>query len=197
MIWIAFIFTVGIILVLITINDWRKALRITIPMALVIMTLVGLIFYQEKREKQQQQRQQPALEEQQIKSQNAPATADVRKQTRVVRRPQRFEPAEEKQRRVEELRSPVNAFYADNGALIELYFQSASKCHSGLIFEGRMEESQHCKTAIDAKDRLQKSIDSLDDNSRRALKSEVSTAMWKIEYADKQLESARQISKRR
>ena len=74
---------------------------------------------------------------------------------------------------------------------------SASMCHSGLIFKGKMEDDEHCQTAIEAKDELQQITESLVGISKEELKKEDSTTMWKIEYAENQMEYAYHLSKHR
>ena len=190
MIWIAFTFIVGIALALVAIYEWRIALRIIAPIAVVIASLVGLIAYQSNNEKQhreaQRSIQETHLERAKIAPRNPPA------KTRNIK-----EENAEKLRLADERNATAEAFLANNRSLIEFYFNAASSCHSALMFSGKMEDDAHCQTAVKAKDELQQVTGSLADISREDLKRVDSTTMWRIEYADNQMESAYQTSKRR
>ena len=64
MIRIAFIFIIGIALILVAIYDWRIALRVTIPITLIIASLIGLDMYQTNHERQQREAQRATQERQ-------------------------------------------------------------------------------------------------------------------------------------
>ena len=190
MIWIAFTFIVGIALALVAIYEWRIALRIIAPIAVIIALLVGLIAYQTNDEKQHQEAQRATQETHQEREKIAPRNPPAKTQSI------KDENAE-KLRLADERNSTAEAFLASNRSLIEHYFNAASRCHSALIFTGKMEDDAHCQAAIKAKNELQEVTGSLAGISREDLKRVDSTTMWKIEYADNQMEYAHHLSKRR
>ncbi len=191
MIWIAFTFVVGIALALVAIYEWRIALRIIAPIAVIIALLIGLIAHQSNNEKQYREAQRATQETHQESEKRAPRNSPPAR-TQGIK-----EESEEKLRLANERKSTAEAFLANNRSLIELYFNSASRCHSALIFTGKMEDDAHCQAAIKAKNELQQVTGSLAGISREDLKRVDSTTMWRIEYADSQMESAYQTSKRR
>jgi maleate cis-trans isomerase len=190
MIWIAFTFIVGIALALVAIYEWRIALRIIAPIAVIIALLVGLIAYQSNDEKQHRKANRATQETRQEREKIAPHNPPAKTQNI------KDENAE-KLRLADERSSTAEAFLASNRSLIEHYFNAASRCHSALIFTGKMEDDAHCQAAIKAKDELQQVTSSLAGISKEDLKRVDSTTMWKIEYADNQMEYAHHLSKRR
>jgi hypothetical protein len=201
MIRIAIIFIIGIALALYAIYDWRVALRITIPITLIIASLIGLDMYQTNQENKQRETQRVTLdrhhEMDESATHTAPAEAPERLDAAAIER-QRIQQAENRRRLAEENISTIKAFFSNNSALIEVYFNAASRCHSSLTFAGRMEDNTDCLAAIEAKQKLQEITErSLTGISKEALKKEDSTTIWRIQYADNQMDSAYQRSKRR
>jgi hypothetical protein len=201
MIRIAIIFIIGIALALYAIYDWRVALRITIPITLIIASLIGLDMYQTNQEKKQRETQRVTLdrhhEMDESATHTAPAEAPERLDAAAIER-QRLQQAENRRRLAEQNKSTIKAFFNDNRTLIEVYFNAASRCNSALTFAGRMEDNSDCLAAIEAKQKLQEITErSLTGISKEALKKEDSTTMWRIQYADNQMDSAYQRSKRR
>jgi len=201
MIRIAFIFIIGIALALVTIYDWRVALRVTIPITLIIASLIGVDLYQTNHEKQLKEAQRVKQESHKgiDKSavHNPPAEAG-RRVDKAEMEQQRIEQAEKARRVAQERMTAIKAFFSNNSSLVEEYFNSASRCHSALTFTGKMEDDAHCQAAIEAKDKLQEITErSLAGISKEELKKEDSTTMWRIEYADNQMDSAYQRSKYR
>ncbi len=201
MIRIAFIFIIGIALALVAIYDWRVALRFTIPIALIIASLIGVDLYQTNHERQQREAQKITQEHQNgMKKgsvQNAPPEAE-RRIDKAEMELQRIEQAEKARRVAQERMTAIKAFFSNNSSLIEVYFNSASRCHSALTFTGKMEDDAHCQAAIEAKDKLQEITKrSLAGISKEELKKVDSTTMWRIEYAENQMDSAYQRSKYR
>ena len=192
MIWIAFTFIVGIAIALAFVanNEWRIALRIIAPIAVIIAVLVGLIAYQSNNEKQHRETLRATQETHQKREKIAPRNPPAKTQN--IK-----EENAEKLRLADERNSTAEAFLASNRSLIEHYFNAASRCHSALIFTGKMEDDAHCQAAIKAKDELQQVTGSLAGISREDLKRVDSTTMWKVEYADNQMEYAHHLSKRR
>lgn len=201
MIRIAFIFIIGIALALVTIYDWRIALRFTIPIALIIASLIGLDMYQTNHEKQQREAQRVTQKHQKGIEKSAVRTPPAEVQRRVDKAEmelQRIEQAEKGPGVAEERMTAIKAFFTNNRSLIEVYFNSASRCHSALTFTGKMEDNAHCQAAIEAKNKLQEITErSLAGISKEELKKEDSTAMWRIEYAENQMEYAYHLSKYR
>lgn len=179
---------------MVAIYDWRIALRVTVPLTLIIASLVGLNLYQTNYEKQQGKAPRSAQERQERKEEialhNSPAEIQRRKQEAEMGQ-QRIEQAEEQRK------TAIKSFFASNRSLIQVYFNSASLCHSGLMFRGKMEDNEHCQTAIEAKDKLQQITESLVGISKEELEKEDSTTMWRIEYAENQMEYADQLSRHR
>lgn len=201
MIRTALIFIIGITLALVAIYDWRIALRFTIPVALIIASLIGLDIYQTSHEQQRRETQRVAQERQNELEKsavnNAPAEVE-RHMSEAEIELQRIEQAQKMNRLAKERVTVIKAFFRNNRSLIELYFNSASRCHSALTFKGKMEDETHCQAAIEAKDKLQEiSERSLAGISKEELKKEDSTTIWRIEYADNQMDSAYQRSKYR
>ena len=192
MIWIALTFFIGIAIALAFVanNEWRIALRIIAPIAVVVASLVGLIAYQTNNEKPHQEAQRSTLKTAQERVKSAPR--DTSGITQSIEKEHA-----EKLRSAEQRNTSAKAFIANNRSLIERYFNAASSCHSALIFTGKMEDEPHCQAAIKAKDELQQITDSLAGISNEDLKRVDSTTMWRIEYADNQMESAYHRSKRR
>lgn len=200
MIRIAFIFIIGIALILVAIYDWRIALRVTIPITLIIASLIGLDMYQTNHERQQREAQRATQERQEgmEKTTIHNSTTDLQKSKEDTEiELQHIEQAERESRLAEKHKTAIQSFFADNRSLIEVYFHSASMCHSGLIFKGKMEDNEHCQTAIEAKDKLQQITKSLASITKEQLKREDSTTMWKLEYAGNQMEYAYHLSKNR
>ncbi|MEA3303309.1 MAG: hypothetical protein U9Q75_08570 [Pseudomonadota bacterium] len=201
MIRIAIIFIIGIALALYAIYDWRVALRITIPITLIIASLIGLDIYQTNQENKQRETQRVTQERNNAidksTTHTAPAEAPQRLDAAAIEL-QRIQQAENRRKLAEENKSTIKAFFSDNQALIEVYFNAASRCNSDLTFAGRMNENRDCLAAIEAKQNLQEITErTLTGISNEALKKEDSTTMWRIEYADHQMDSAYQRSKRR
>ena len=201
MIRIAIIFIIGIALALYAIYDWRVALRITIPITLIIAALIGLDMYQTNQENKQHETQRVTQEHHNEMDESATHTAPTKAPQRLDAAAielQRIQQAENRRRHAEQSISTIKAFFSDNSALIEVYFNAASSCNSSLTFAGRMEDNKDCMAAIEAKQNLQEITEhSLAGISKEALKKEDSTTMWRIEYADNQMDSAYQRSKRR
>ena len=201
MIMTALIFIIGIALALVAIYDWRIALRFTIPIALIIASLIGLDIYQTNHEKQQRETQRVSQERQNGVEKSAvrnPPTEAARRMDEAEMELQRIKQAEKARRVAQERMIAIKAFFSSNSSLIELYFNSASRCHSALTFTGKMEDDPDCQAAIEAKDKLQQITEqSLAGISKEELKKEDSTTMWRIEYADNQMDSAYQRSKYR
>ena len=201
MIRIAIIFIIGIALALYAIYDWRVALRITIPITLIIASLIGLDIYQTNQENKQRETQRVTQDRHNEMDNSAthiaPAEAPQRLDAAAIER-QRIQQAENRRKLAEESISTIKAFFSDNRTLIEAYFNAASGCNSALTFAGRMDDNRDCLAAIEAKQNLQEITErTLAGISKDALKKEDSTTMWRIEYADNQLDSAYQRSKRR
>jgi ABC-type multidrug transport system fused ATPase/permease subunit len=197
MIRLALIFIIGITLALVAIYDWRVALRITIPIALIIASLIGLDIYQTNHQNQQMVTQDHQNRMQENAVHNAPAGVDTRVDKAEMEL-QRIEQAEKVRRVAEERMTAIKAFFNNNRSLVEDYFNSASRCHAALTFTGKMEDDAHCQAAIEAKHKLQAITErSLAGISKEELKKEDSTTMWRIEYADNQMDSAYQRSKYR
>lgn len=195
------IFIIGISLALLAIYDWRIALRFTIPIALVIASLVALDIYLTKNPDQQRETQLAPKEhlksiEERVVQNNL---SEVRKRLdKAEMELQRIEQAEKVRKLKEEHESVVKEFFNKNRSLIELYFNSASRCHSALTFTGKMEDNAHCQAAIEARSRLEAITEqSLSGISKEELKKEDSTSLWRMEYAQSQLDSAYQRSKHR
>ena len=201
MIMTALIFIIGITLALVAIYDWRIALRFTIPIALIIASLIGLDIYQTNHEKQQRETQRVSQERQNGVEKSAvrnPPTEAARRMDEAEMELQRIKQAEKARRVAQERMTAIKAFFSSNSSLIEVYFNSASRCHSALTFTGKMEDDPDCQAAIEAKDKLQQITErSLAGISKEELKKEDSTTMWRIEYADNQMDSAYQRSKYR
>lgn len=191
MIRIAFLFIIGIALALLAIYDWRIALRITTPVALIIASLIGLVMYQANHEKQQMEALRPAQENQEGMEETATHNAFDEAQGN------KEEAEIDLQRMEQERESVIQSFFANNRSLIQLYYSSASMCHSGLMTRGTIEDNAHCQTAIEAKDKLQQITETLAGISKKELKKVDLSTMWKIEYAENQMEYAYQLSKRR
>ncbi len=201
MLRIAIIFIIGIALALYAIYDWRVALRITIPITLIIASLIGLDMYQTNQENKQRETQRVTLDRHHGMDESATHTAPVEAPERLdaaaIER-QRLQQAENRRRLAEQNRSTIKTFFSDNRTLIEVYFNAASRCHSALTFTGKIEDNPHCQDATKAKDKLQAITErSLAGISKEELKKEDSTTMWRIEYADNQMDSAYQRSKHR
>ncbi|MEN8213546.1 MAG: hypothetical protein ABFR19_04200 [Pseudomonadota bacterium] len=200
MIRAALLFIIGITLVLVTFYDWRIALRITIPVALIISSLIGLDMYKTNHERQLREAQITAREHpertEKTATHSSPAEVQGRKEKAGMEL-QRIKQAKEERRLAEDRKATIKSFFANNRSLIEVYFHSASMCHSSLMFKGKMEDNAHCQTAIEAKDELQQITESLVGISKEELKKEDSTTMWRIEYAENQMEYAYQRSKHR
>ena len=201
MIRTAFVFIIGIALALVAIYDWRIALRFTIPIALIIASLIGLDIYQTNHEKQLMETHSASQERQNGMEKSAvhKATAEVEKHIdKAEMELQRIEQAEKARRVAQERMTAIKAFFSSNRTLIDSYFNSASRCHSALTFTGKMEDDAHCQAAIEAKEKLQEITErSLAGISKEELKKEDSTTIWRIEYADNQMDSAYQRSKYR
>lgn len=201
MIRIAFIIIIGIALALYAIYDWRVALRITIPITLVIASLIGLDMYQTNQEKQQRETQRAAQKHHDKMEKSAARIAPAEVPGRVDEAEmelRRIAQAEKSRRVAQERMNAIKAFFSNNRTLIEDYFNSASRCHSALTFKGKMEDDADCQTAIEAREKLQEITErSLAGISKEELKKEDSTTMWRIEYADNQMDSAYQRSKYR
>ena len=201
MIRIALLFIIGIALTLVAIYDWRIALRITLPIALVIALLIGLVMYQSVRERRLEEGHTPTREYRQERDEPAahapPATAQRNAEQRARMELQRQEQAEEERRAAAERRALIKSFFADNRSLINAYSSSASLCHSGLMTSGKLEENADCQAAVKAKEKLQQAMKALSGISKKELKKAGTTAMWKIEYAENQMNYAYQLSKRR
>ncbi len=197
MIRIAFIFIIGIALALVAIYDWRVALRFTIPIALIIASLIGVDLYQTNQEKQQRVTQESHKGIDKSAVHNPPAEAE-RRIDKAEMELQRIEQAEKARRVAQERMTAIKAFFNNNSSLIDVYFNSASSCHSALTFTGKMEDDTHCQAAIEAQDKLQEITErSLAGISKEELKKVDSTTMWRIEYAENQMDSAYQRSKHR
>jgi len=201
MIRIAFIFIIGIALALVTIYDWRVALRFTIPISLVIASLIGVDIYQTNHEKLQRDAQRTSKAQQNGMEKgnvnNPPAEAH-RRVDEAEMELQLSKEAEKARRTAEERTIAVKEFFNNNRTLIEEYFNTASRCHSALTFTGKMKDNAQCQSAIAAKEKLQEITErSLAGISKDELKREDSTTMWRIEYADNQMDSAHQRSKYR
>lgn len=193
MIRIALFFIIGIALVLVAIYDWRSALRITLPIALVIALLIGLVKYQSIHEGEQT----TAQERVEIPTTRDPTAEAQRREEQAEMQLQRMQQAEEARRLTAERRALIKTFFANNRSLINAYSSSASLCHSGLMTSGKMEDHADCQAAAKAKEKLQQAMKALDGISKKELKKEGLTAMWKIEYAENQMDYAYQLSKRR
>jgi hypothetical protein len=200
MIRIALLFIIGIALTLVAVYDWRIAMRITLPIALVMALLIGLMMYQSVHERQQEGAQTPAPPHRERVANgrsSRPEAAQKRAQELAQRELRRQQQAAEERRLAAERSAMIKSFFADNRALIDAYSSSASMCHSGLMTSGRMEDNADCQAATAAKEKLQQAMKALSGISKKELKKEGTTAMWKIEYAENQMNYAYQLSKRR
>ena len=61
----------------------------------------------------------------------------------------------------------------------------------------KIEDTADCQAAAKAKEKLQQAMKALSGISKKELEKEGTTAMWKIEYAENQMNYAYQLSKRR
>ena len=201
MIRIALLFIIGIALVLVAIYDWRTALRITLPITLIIALLIGLVMYQSVRERQQEGAKAPTPEYREQAEQPAataaPDAARGREEQKAQRELRRKQQAEEERRLAAERRALIKSFFAEHRSLINAYSSSASLCHSGLMTSGKIEDNADCQAAAKAKEKLQQAMKALSGISKKELEKQGTTAMWKIEYAENQMNYAYQLSKRR